>query len=81
MKALYRATPRPPLKSSSGSSNNFCVGRMLTKLALVNIGAVADLETAKKLIGRLATRNPGSYIIFNRKTRRVQSKVISHARA
>jgi hypothetical protein len=81
MKIRYR-TISPSLNSSwSAGPNNFCVCRMLADFALVNIEAVADLRSAKKLMRRMASRVPGSYLIFNLETRRVLDKVeaLNHA--
>jgi hypothetical protein len=82
MQVTYRHVSLSPNSSSSAGPNNFCVCRMLADFALVNLKAVADLHAAKKLMRRMAARVPGSYLIFNRKTRQVLGKIeaVNHAR-
>jgi hypothetical protein len=65
-------------QQSPDGLNIFCVSRILANFALVNVKAVADLRSASKLMCRIASRIPGSYILFNRKTRQVLSRAVSH---
>ena len=82
MSDLYRRVPVSPtsrLESYDAPSNNFCVCRLLADVALVSLRAVADLQTAHALMGRMAARVPGSYLIFSRQTHRVLAKVNSRS--
>jgi hypothetical protein len=57
--------------------DRFYVGRVLANVALVKVGAVSDLLSAKAMMRRAALQIPGAYIVFSGRTRRVVSKVVS----
>ena len=76
MEMRYRKAQRS--QQSLDGSNDFCVSRILANFALVNVKSVADLRSARKLMCRIASRTPGSYILFNRKTGQVLGRAVSH---
>jgi hypothetical protein len=81
MQGYCRDVSVSPDNGWSVGLNKYCVCRVLADLALVNIKAVADMRSARKLMHRMAARVPGSYLIFNRKTREVLSRIeaVNHA--
>ena len=74
MQALSRDVCVSPKDSWSAGPDDFCVCRLLADFALVNIKSVRSLRSARALMRRMAARVPGSYLIFDRKTRRVVGK-------
>jgi hypothetical protein len=60
-----------PLNSGT---NEFCIGRMVTKFGLLRIGAARGLRAAKARIEELTASWPGEYVVFLRNTGRVVAK-------
>ncbi|MCU1239845.1 MAG: hypothetical protein JWO71_571 [Candidatus Acidoferrum typicum] len=60
-----------PLNSGT---NEFCIGRMVTKFGLLTIGATRGLRAAKARIEKLSESWPGDYVVFVRNTGRVVAK-------
>jgi len=61
----------------SPGTNEFCIGRMVTKFGLMTIGAARGLRAAKARIEELTESWPGDYVVFVRNTGRVVAKVTS----
>jgi hypothetical protein len=59
----------------------FCVCRVLEDCALIKIESLTKLRAAKKYMRRVALHNPGSYVVFSDRSKRVVGKMISHATA
>jgi len=55
----------------------FHVCRVLGDVALFQVGAAADLRTAKRRLKQAAEREPGAYIVFNQKTGMVVAETVS----
>ena len=64
------------VRMNSGT-NEFCIGRMVTKFGLVTIGATRDLRAAKARLAALTESRPGEYVVFLRNTGRVVAKARS----
>jgi hypothetical protein len=60
-----------PLNSGT---NEFCIGRMVTKVGLLTIGAARGLRAAKARMEELTESWPGDYVVFLRNTGRVVAK-------
>jgi hypothetical protein len=60
-----------PLNSGT---NEFCIGRMVTKFGLLTIEATRGLRAAKARIEELTESWPGDYVVFLRNTGRVVLK-------
>ena len=58
-------------------TNEFCIGRMVTKFGLMTIGAARGLRAAKARLEELTESWPGDYVVFVRNTGRVVAKVTS----
>jgi hypothetical protein len=58
-------------------TNEFCIGRMVTKFGLLTIGATRGLRAAKARIEELTKSCPGDYVVFLRNTGRVVAKASS----
>jgi hypothetical protein len=63
-----------PLNSGT---NEFCIGRMVTKFGLSTVGATRGLRAAKARIEELTESWPGDYVVFLRNTGRVVAKASS----
>jgi hypothetical protein len=63
-----------PLNSGT---NEFCIGRMVTKFGLLTVGATRGLRAAKARIEELTESWPGDYVVFLRNTGRVVAKASS----
>jgi hypothetical protein len=55
-------------------TNQFGIARMVSKIGLLTIGAMADLRAAKARAKQLTESWPGEYIVFNRNTGFVVAK-------
>jgi hypothetical protein len=66
---------------SAKDRNEFCVCRVIEDCALIKIDSKAKLPAAKKYMRWVASRVPGSYVVFSYRTHRVLGKVISAAAA
>ena len=64
------------MKANSGT-NEFCIGRMVTKFGLLTIGVTRGLRAARARIEELTEARPGDYVVFVRNTGRVVAKVSS----
>ena len=62
---------------SDSGTNEFCIGRMVTKFGLLTLGAAHGLRAAKARIKELTESSPGDYVIFIRNTGRVVAKASS----
>jgi hypothetical protein len=60
-----------PLNSGT---NEFCIGRMVTEVGLLTIGAARGLRAAKARMEELTESWPGDYVVFLRNTGRVVAK-------
>jgi hypothetical protein len=58
-------------------TNEFCIGRMVTKFGLLTVGATRGLRAAKARLEELAESWPGDYVVFLRDTGRVVAKASS----
>jgi len=58
-------------------TNEFCIGRMVTKFGLLTIGAARGLRAAKARLEELTESCPGDYVVFLRGTGRVVAKASS----
>ena len=58
-------------------TNEFCIGRMVTKFGLLTIGVTRGLRAARARIEELTEARPGDYVVFVRNTGRVVAKVSS----
>ena len=56
-------------------SKSFYISRVLANVALVNVGNVNDLRSAKAVMRRVAARIPGVYLIFHGGSRRVVGRL------
>jgi hypothetical protein len=81
MKALNRSFPVSPLLNRLSDHNDFCVCRVVEDCALIKIESLDKLCAAKNYMRRMAAHVPGSYIVFSYRSKRVLSKVVSHATA
>ena len=61
----------------NSGTNEFCIGRMVTKFGLMTIGAARGLRAAKARMEELMESWPGDYVVFVRNTGRVVAKVTS----
>jgi hypothetical protein len=57
--------------------NEFCIGRMVSKIGLLRIGATRSLQAAKARVEELTESWPGDYIVFRLSTGRVVAKASS----
>jgi hypothetical protein len=71
----------PASKTYFVDRDRFYIGRLLANVALVKVGAVRDLSSAKALMRHTAHQIPGAYIVFDGGTRRVVSKLVSRVRS
>jgi hypothetical protein len=78
MKDLNCNVPVTPASYHFAASNEFCVCRVLEDCALIKIESLAKLRAARNYMRRVASRVPGSYVVFSYKSRRVLGKVVSH---
>jgi hypothetical protein len=81
MKNLNRKVPASPLVSRLTERNDFCVCRVLEDCALIKIESLGKLRAAKNYMRRIAVHAPGSYVVFSYRSKRVLSKLVSHATA
>lgn len=72
-------TNRNPSASSAAELNDFCVCRVLEDCALVKIESLNQLRAAKQYMRRVAAVVPGSYLVFSYRSKRILSKLVSHA--
>jgi hypothetical protein len=63
--------------SLNSGTNEFCIGRMVTKFGLLTVGATRGLRAAKARIEELTESWPGDYVVFLRNTGRVVAKASS----
>ena len=63
-----------PLDSGT---NEFCIGRMVTKFGLLTVGAARGLRAAKARLEQLAESSPGDYVVFVRNSGRVVARASS----
>jgi len=63
-----------PLDSGT---NEFCIGRMVTKFGLLTVGAARGLRAAKARLEQLAESWPGDYVVFVRNSGRVVARASS----
>ena len=68
-------------KASLVDFDSFYISRVLANVALVKVGVVSDLSGAEALMRHTAIKIPGAYLIFNGRTRRVVSKLVSQVRS
>ena len=61
--------------------DEFCICRVLEDCALIKIEEMAQLPAARKYMHRIASRAPGSYVVFSYRTRQVLGKVVTRAAA
>jgi hypothetical protein len=61
----------------NSGTNEFCIGRMVTKFGLLTLGATRGLRAAKARIKELTESSPGHYVVFLRNTGRVVAKASS----
>jgi hypothetical protein len=80
MNELNRTVPTT-LPDFLTERNEFCVCRVIEDCALIKIESLAKLPAAKQYMRRVASRVPGSYLVFSYKTRRVLGKVVNRAMA
>ena len=73
--------PAASLSYPVAGRNDFCVCRVLVGCALTTLESFDNLRTAKSYMNRIATRVPGSYVIFSKTSRQVLAKVVSQANA
>jgi len=55
--------------------HEFCIGRMVTQIGILRIGAAVDLRAARLRANELTVAWPGDYVVFNKNTGRVLAKV------
>lgn len=60
--------------TSNSGANEFCIGRMVSKVGLLRIEATRDIRAAKARIEELTESWPGDYIVFHRNTGRVVAR-------
>jgi hypothetical protein len=58
----------------NSGTNEFCIGRMVTKFGLLTVGAARGLRAAKARLEQLTESWPGDYVVFLRNTGRVVAK-------
>jgi hypothetical protein len=58
-------------------TNEFCIGRMVTKFALLTVGATRGLRAAKARIEELTESWPGDYVVFRRNSGQVVARASS----
>ena len=58
-------------------TNEFSIGRMVTKFGLLTVGATRGLQAAKVRLEQLTESWPGDYVVFLRNTGRVVAKASS----
>jgi hypothetical protein len=58
-------------RNTSNSTDEFCIARFVSRVGLVNVGAVADLPAAKACIKKLTARSAGEYVVYRQKDGRV----------
>jgi hypothetical protein len=63
--------------SLNSGTNEFCIGRMVTKFGLLTVGATRGLRAAKARLEELTESWPGDYVVFLRNTGRVVAKASS----
>jgi hypothetical protein len=61
----------------NSGTNEFCIGRMVTRFGLLTVGATGGLRAAKARIEELTESWPGDYVVFLRDTGRVVAKTSS----
>ena len=61
----------------NSGTNEFCIGRMVTKFGLLTVGAARGLQAAKARLEQLTESWPGDYVVFLRNTGRVVAKASS----
>ena len=61
--------------------DSFYISRVLANVALVRVGVVSDLHSAEALMRVAARQIPGAYLVFNGRTHRVVSKLVSRVRS
>ncbi len=61
----------------NSGTNEFCIGRMVTKFGLLTVGAARGLQAAKARLEQLTESCPGDYVVFLRNTGRVVAKASS----
>ena len=61
----------------NSGTNEFCIGRMVTKFGLLTLGATRGLRAAKARIKELTESSPGNYVVFLRNTGRVVARASS----
>lgn len=81
MRDLSRSTRPGPRSHRLSDYNEFCVCRVLEDCALIKIESLAKLRAAKKCMRRIASRSPGSYVVFSNRSKRVLEKVVTHVTA
>jgi hypothetical protein len=79
MNELNRTSPTNGWTELVTQRNEFCVCRVIEDCALVKIESLAKLRTARQYMRRVASRVPGSYVVFSYRTRRVLGKVVSRS--
>ena len=62
---------------SDSGTNEFCIGRMVTKFGLLTVGATRGLRAAKARIEELTESWPGDYVVFLRDSGRVVARASS----
>jgi len=63
-----------PLDSGT---NEFCIGRMVTRFGLLMVGGTRGLRAAKARIEELTESWPGDYVVFLRDSGRVVARASS----
>lgn len=81
MNELHRTAPTALHADFLTERHEFCVCRVIENCALIKIESLAKLPAARQCMRRVASRVPGTYLIFSYKTRRVLEKVINRAMA
>jgi hypothetical protein len=61
----------------NSGTNEFCIGRMVTRFGLLTVGATRGLRAAKARIEELTESWPGDYVVFLRNNGRVVAKASS----
>jgi len=61
----------------NSGTNEFCIGRMVTKFGLLTLGATRGLRAAKARIKELTESSPGDCVVFLRNSGRVVAKASS----
>ena len=61
----------------AANHNEFYVCRVLEDCALIKIGSLPKLRTAKRYMQRVASHFPGSYVVFSNRSKRVLGKAVS----